>query len=126
MCFERRILITSLLPALCRGFLRTQQIVVELADRLDRLLQLLIIIEPAANLGNAFATHADLPGASAGVAHRQNEDPVPFAARAFRAIFGMSDRALQKRATQYFAGDRQFADQLLARSQGLLSNHPQE
>src|SRR6266481_9801538 len=97
----RRILITALPLALCRGFLRTQQIVVDLADRLDRLLQFLIIIQPPANLGNPFATHTDLPGASAGVAHRQNEDPVPFAARAFRAIFGMSDRALQQRATEY-------------------------
>lgn len=99
---------------------------VDLADRLDRLLQFLIIIQPTANLGNPFATHTDLPGASAGVAHRQNEDPVPFAARAFRAIFGMSDRALQQRATEYFAGNRQFANQLLARSQGSLSNHPKE
>jgi hypothetical protein len=49
---------------------------------------------------------------------------VPFATRAFRAIFGMPDRALQQRATEYFAGDRQFADQLLARSQSLFSNHP--
>jgi transposase len=82
----RRISITALLPAPCHGFLRTQQIVVDLADRLDRLLQFLII-EPTANLGNPFATHTDLPGASAGVAHRQNENPVPFATRAFRAIF---------------------------------------
>src|SRR5712671_7297583 len=68
----RRILITALPLALCRGFLRTQQIVVDLADRLDRPLQFLIIIQPPANLGNPFATHTDLPGVSAGVAHRQN------------------------------------------------------
>lgn len=123
----RRILITALppaLPALCRGSLRTQQIVVELADRLDRLLELLIIVEPAANLGNPFAAHADLPGSSAGVAHRQHEDLVPFAARAFRAIFGMSDSTLQQRATQDLAADRQFADKLLARSECLRAIHP--
>jgi len=42
---------------------------------------------------------------------------VAFAARAFRAIFGVSDCAFQQHATQQLAGDRQFADQLLARTQ---------
>jgi hypothetical protein len=51
---------------------------------------------------------------------------VAFAARAFRTVFGVSDRALQQRATQQLAGDRQFADQLLARSEGLLANHSQK
>jgi hypothetical protein len=36
------------------------------------------------------------------------------------------DRALQQRTTQQLAGDRQFVDELLARSQGLLSAHSQE
>jgi hypothetical protein len=38
----------------------------------------------------------------------------------------MSDGALQQRAPQQFAGDRQLADKLLARSKGLISNHSQE
>ena len=87
--------------------------------RLDRLLQLLIIVEPAANLGNPFAPHAELPCASTRIAHRQNEDPVSFAARTFRAIFGMADGALQQRATQHLAGDRQFAEELLDALEGL-------
>jgi hypothetical protein len=51
---------------------------------------------------------------------------MPFAARAFRAVFGVSDGALQQRAAQQLAGDRQFADQLLARSECSLANHLQE
>jgi hypothetical protein len=50
---------------------------------------------------------------------------MPFAAR-ISGIPGVSDRALQQRAAQPLTGDRQFADQLLARSQGLLTNHSQE
>ena len=48
---------------------------------------------------------------------------VPFAPRAFRTALGVSDRALQQRAAQQLAGDRQIADQLLARSEDLFSNH---
>src|SRR5215216_1715015 len=103
--------------------LRTQQIMVELADRLDRLLQLLIIVEPAANFGNPLATHAELLRASPGVGHRQDEHPVPFTACAFRAVFGVSDGALQQRAAQQLPADRQLADKLVARPNGPITNH---
>lgn len=65
--------------------LRTQQFVVELADVLDRLLQLLIIVEPAADLGDPLATNAELLRAPASVSHGQHEHLMPFATRAFRA-----------------------------------------
>ena len=64
---------------------RTQQFMIELANGLDRSLQLLIIVQPAANLSNPFATHADLPGASTPIAHSQHEYVVSFAAGAFRS-----------------------------------------
>jgi hypothetical protein len=72
--------------------------VIELTDVLDRLLQLLIVVEPAPNLGDTFATNAELLHAPTAIAHRQDEHPVSFATRAFRAVFGVSDRALQQRA----------------------------
>ncbi len=62
---------------------------IELANSFDRFLQVLVIAQPAANLGNPFVTHAQLPGASTRVAHRQNKDLMPFAARAFWAAFGI-------------------------------------
>ena len=83
---------------------------IEFANGLDRLLQLLVVVQPAAGLGDALATHAELPRVSTSIGDRQNKHPVPFATRAFRAVFGMSDGALQQRATQQFAGDRQLAD----------------
>jgi hypothetical protein len=38
----------------------------------------------------------------------------------------MSDGALQQRAAQQFASDRQLADKLPTRSKGSISNHSQE
>jgi hypothetical protein len=96
---------------------------IELANGLDRLLQLLIITQPAAYLGNPLATNAELTCASARIGHRQHKNLVAFAARAFRAAPGVSDSALQQRPPQQLTGDRQLADPLLARSQGLLLNH---
>src|ERR1700716_1305844 len=119
----RRISIMLLSPGLRCGPFRAQQIMIELADGLDTLLQLLIIAQPAAHLGNPLAAHTELTRASSRVGHCQDKHVMPFAARAFRASFGVSDRALQQRAAQQVAGDRQFADQLLARSKGLLANH---
>jgi hypothetical protein len=66
---------------------------IELANGLDRLLQLLVIVEPAANLGNPFAPHAELARPSARIAYRQNEDPVPFTAHTFWTVFGKGHRS---------------------------------
>src|SRR5882672_10434963 len=112
----RRISIMLFPPHLRRGPFRAQQIMIEFANGLDRLLQLLIVVQPTAHFGNALAAHAELTHASAPIAHRQDMHLVPLAARAFRAIFGVPDRTLQQGAAQQLAGDRQFADQLLARS----------
>src|SRR5258707_14452010 len=94
---------------------RTQQLMIEFANALDRWLRLLIIAQPAANLGDPLPTHTELPRASTRIGHRQNEHPVSLATRAFRAVLGMSDGALQQRAAQQLARDRQLAEQLLAR-----------
>ena len=99
---------------------------IELANALDRLLQFLIIVQPAAHLGNPFTPHAELTRVSPWIGHSQNKHLMPFAACALGAVFGVVDRALQQRAAQQLAGYRQFADQLLARSQGSLTNHSQE
>src|ERR1700737_1691300 len=66
-------------PPASSVWLRTQQLMIELADVLDRLLQLLIIVEPAANLGDPLATHAELLRAPASVTHGQHEHLMPFA-----------------------------------------------
>src|SRR6476660_1228095 len=119
----RRISIMLLAPPLRCGPVRTQQLMIKLANGLDRLLQVLIIAQPAAHLGNPLAPHAELARTSSRVGHRHDKHVMPFATRAFRASFGVTDGAFQQRAAQQLARDRQFADQLLARSEGPLSNH---
>src|SRR5215471_3063103 len=123
----RRILITGLAPALRRGLFRTQQLVVDLANNLDRLLQLLIVAQPAAHLGHPFAAQAELARASTGVAHSENRERVTFAARAFRASGGMvADRPLEQRAAQDLAGHGEPIEQLLARCQSSMMSHSYE
>src|SRR6516225_3544638 len=78
----RRISITPLPPGLRHGP-QPQQLMIELADPLHRLLQPPIVVQPAANLGDPFAADAVLAGAPAGVALGQDKDPMPLAARAF-------------------------------------------
>jgi hypothetical protein len=64
-----------------------------------------------AHLGNPLAAHAELTRAVARIRHRQHKNLVAFAARAFRAVFGVPHCALQQRAAQQLAGDWQFTDQ---------------
>src|SRR5579883_252102 len=122
----RRISIMPLAPCLPHSPFRAQQVMIELADRLDRLLQFLIVAEPAAHLRNPLAPHADLACVSSRIGHGQDEHLVPFTACAFGTILRVSDRALQQRAAQQVAADRQLAHQLLTGPQGLLTNHSQE
>src|SRR5262249_16916976 len=59
LSWARRMSITDLPPPLRGARSRAQQVVIELADRLDALLQLLIVGQPAANLFDPFAAHAE-------------------------------------------------------------------
>src|SRR5438477_56445 len=100
----RRISITPLSPRLSSSRFRTQQIVIELADRLDRLLQLLVIGQPLADLGNPLATDAELARATAWIAHRQHRHSVALAALALRAAAGMMNDSIQQRTAQQLTG----------------------
>jgi hypothetical protein len=54
------------------------------------------------------SAQAKLARASTRVAHGENRQRMPFAARAFRAALGMiADRPLQQRAAQDLAGHRE-------------------
>src|SRR4029077_4629359 len=121
----RRISIMLFTPRLCRR-IRAQQVMIEFTNGLDRPLQLLIIGERAANLGDALAPYAELPRASTGVGYCQNEDVIAFAARACWAALGEPDGPRQQRAAQQLTGDRKLADELFAFVSGLFSNHSQE
>lgn len=114
---------TALPPGLSRGTIRTQQIMVELADRLESALQLLVVGQPATHLADLFAGNSELARAPSGIAHRQNRDRVSSSTRAFRAAAGMANQAIQKRAAQDLTGDREFAEKLLPCAKGLITRH---
>src|SRR5262245_28610414 len=78
LSWARRISITPL-PRLARP-LRPQKLVIELADRLDRFLEPMIVVEPTPNLGNPLAPHAQLARVAACIAYRQHRHAVTFTA----------------------------------------------
>src|SRR5215813_9472629 len=95
---------------------------VELADRLEGLFQLLVIVEPAPHFGHQFATQAELACATAGIGDGQNRERVAFATGALLAIGLMPENgALQQRAAQDFTANRQSVEQLLACTECLVS-----
>src|SRR5579862_9948731 len=97
---------------------------IEFANRFERRLQLLIIGEPAAHLGNSLRPQAELARTPARIAHGENRQPMSFAARAFGAALGMvTDGPRQQRSAQDVAGHRQAVEQLLARRLGSLKYH---
>jgi hypothetical protein len=60
---------------------------IEFADGLDRLLEFLIIGQPAAHLGNPLAAHAELTRAVARIRHGQHENVVAFTARIWGSLW---------------------------------------
>src|SRR5215470_12263830 len=122
--WARRILITAPPPGRCWRLIWTQQLVVELANRLDGLLQPLIVAKPSAHLGDLLAAQAELARAPARIAHGENRHSMPFAARAFGAALGVvTNGAREQRAAQQLAGNREPVEQPLAHQDGPLTSH---
>jgi len=96
---------------------------IEFANRFDRLFQLLIIVQPPADLFNSLATNAELAGPPTRIAHRQNENPMPLAAGTFRTVLGMPHDTLEKRAAEQLTRDQDSVQNPLARAKGLFANH---
>jgi hypothetical protein len=84
------------LSRLPRRSIGAQQIMIELANRLDRLFQLLVIAQPPANLVNPIATHAQLPGLAARIAHCHDKDLMAFTARTFWTAARVADRTFKQ------------------------------
>src|SRR6266496_1373358 len=69
---------------------------IKLANGLDRLLQLPIIVQPAANLGDPLPTYAQLTRTPTRIGHRQDKHPMTFTARTLRTTAPMTDNALKQ------------------------------
>ena len=96
---------------------------VELADLLKRLAQLVVIAQPAAHLVNLSRAEAELPVTAAGVADGQNPQRMPSTIGADRAAAGMTHGPLDQRAAQDLAGHWQLGNQRLAGLYDLISYH---
>src|ERR1700756_3316358 len=119
----RRISITPLPPGVGHGGVGTQQIVIELANLLDRLFQFLVIVQPATNLSHPLFPHADLSRLSAPITDRQHVHLMALAARAFRTPALVTHDTLQQRSAQKLASNRQRCYQSLAFSKRAFTNH---
>ena len=87
---------------------------IDLADRLDGFLELLIVGRPAAYLGHLRAAQTDLPRAPAGIADGEHRQRMAIAAGASRTAAAMSEDPLDERASQKLTRDGQSIQQRLA------------
>jgi hypothetical protein len=88
------------LPRLRLIGLSAEQLLIELADLLNRRLQFLIIRQTTFHLRNLFFTEADLARALAGIADREDSNGVTFTAVALRAAGAMTDDAFEQGAAE--------------------------
>src|ERR1700732_896168 len=85
LSWARRASITGHAPGFPNGAIGAQQDVIQLANGLDGLFQLLVVAEPLAHLRHLFAMDVELPGASAGIADGQDCLRMSFTASALGA-----------------------------------------
>ncbi len=96
---------------------------IQLADGLDRTLQLLVVAQPLAHLRNLLAVDAELLGAATGIADGQNWLGMSFTPRALWAAPGMTWDGLDQGATQDFACGGKAFEEPLTSLDGLLMCH---
>src|SRR6201995_5500949 len=95
-------------PAVPRG---NQQFVIQLADRLERLLELLVISKPPSNLVDLLCSQAELPRLAASIADGQHGHGMPPTAGTLWGPAPMLDDSLKQRPTHDVAADRQSFNQ---------------
>ena len=92
------------LPRLRLVGLGAEQLLIELADLLNRGLQFLIIRQTTLHLRDLFLTEADLASASAGIADCEDGNGVTFAAVALGTAGAVTDDAFEQRAAENVGG----------------------
>jgi hypothetical protein len=103
--------------------LRPQQHLIELADFLHPLLELLIILQPPLYLRSLLGPETDLLILSTWITDREHQYRVPFAALTFGATVLMSDGALQKGPPKNFGGGGQIRCQPIPLAEDLFVFH---
>ncbi len=95
-----RALITALARGSARLVIGAQGELVEFANGLQGLLELTVVAELAAHLGQLVAVQADLPVLAAGIIHVQDPLGVADAAGTFSAAFGVKGFAMKEGAAE--------------------------
>jgi len=96
---------------------------VQLADGFQLLLELVVVIQPAAHLGDLFAAEAELARASAGIADGEDRQRMAFAAGTLGATAGVADGTLQEGAAEELGGEGEAVEEFLAGMEGALMCH---
>ena len=96
---------------------------IQLADSLDGVLQLLVVAQPLAHLGNLVAMDAELLGAAAGIADGENCLRMSFTTGALGAATGMTRGAFDEGTAQDFAGGGEAIEEPLTSLDGLPVCH---
>src|SRR5439155_6628368 len=107
-------------PAVALG---NQQLVVELADRLDGLFELLVVAQPPPHLVGLLCPQAELPRLAAGIADSQHRHRMALATGTLGTSAAMPDEPLDQRPAHDLAVDWQPTDQSCAPLNELLSFH---
>src|ERR1700690_2529104 len=87
--------------------LRTQQLLVQLADTLQSGLELVVVVQPFFSQQFLFGRKADLFGAAAGIADGQDPDQMARTLRAHGAAAAMADAAVKQGTAEDLRGGRE-------------------
>jgi hypothetical protein len=100
-----------------------QQNVIDLTDRFQFGLPLLIVLEPLFDLGPHFGADAELFGDATGIADGKDPGRMAAAGGAFGATFLVPDSALKQRTTKNIGDGREVSGELQTAPQRLFVFH---
>ena len=89
----------------------------------SRIFDLLVTLQGLAHLGDLFRAQTQLASFSAGVAHVEDPEGMPFTTRALGTTAGVMDGALEQRAAQDLAQIGDASHELVAGSEGGFTRH---
>ena len=92
--------------------LRAQQLLVQLADALQGVLELVVVVQPLFRQRFLFGGKADLFGATAGIADGQDPDQMAGALGAHVAAAAVADATVQQGTAEDLRGRGEFGGEL--------------
>jgi hypothetical protein len=100
-----------------------QQELIQLANGLQSLFEIVIVPQCLTNLRNLLGTQAHLAGLSAGITHIEDPEPMALTVGAFKTSRGVTDRALEQRAAEDPVCGGELGGEFVPFADGLFSYH---